>query len=81
VPPAGVFPGTELIPHADPKAYYRHRLAYPLVAPPRDVAPSEVGFVVVTLAGKAFSLEAVGMGDLDAPLAPHVVDRVTYSRP
>jgi hypothetical protein len=81
VPPAGVWPGTELIPHDDPKGYYRDRLAYPQVAPPSNTAPSEVGFVIVELEGKTIALTTWGMGTIETPLPAHVVDQASYTKP
>lgn len=80
VPPAAAWPETGLIPSADPKAYYRDRLAYPVVPISTDTAPSENGYVVVAIDGNTFHLETWCVGGPGAPLNPHLIDQVTYTR-
>jgi hypothetical protein len=81
VPPAGVWPADQLIPHGDPKGYYRDRLAYPVVAAPNDTAPSELGFVAVDVTGTSITLTTYGLGTITSPQAAHVVDTASYTKP
>jgi hypothetical protein len=76
-PPAGAWPHGQLVPSSDPKAYYRDRLAYPS---PADMVSSEVGFVLVSLSGRTFTLQALGLGSLQTPVPAHVVDELTYTK-
>ncbi len=80
VPPAAAWPETALIPSTDPKSYYRDRLAYPLVPKSTDTAPSENGYGVVSLDGNEFRLETWGVGGPGAPVNPHLIDQVSYTR-
>ncbi len=81
VPPAGVWPGDTLIPHDHEKGYYRDRLAYPVVAPPSNTAPSELGYVAVDIDDKTITITTYGFGTIETPVARHVIDQHSYTKP
>jgi len=78
LPPAGHPPSTKVVDPADPHAELRDRVAFPPLDPGALNAASEIGYLVVSVSANAITLETWGMGTVDAPIAPHVRDIVSY---
>jgi hypothetical protein len=81
LPPAGAWPETDLIAWSDPKAYYRDRLAFPVPVPQQNATESEMGYVIVRLAGSSMTLEIWGLGNHTSPHAPVLRNALSYVRP
>ncbi len=64
----------------DPDAALRDLLAYPVLAADQVLVESELGFVIVDIAGDTIGIQTWGMGTLDDPAPASIVDEVSYTR-
>jgi len=79
-PTAGNRQFHDIVPHDSKDAALRELLAFPVLGPTQDLVESELGFVIVDVAGGTITIQTWGAGTLEKPAEPVIIDEISYSR-
>ena len=79
-PTAGNANCDNVVPYQSADAALRNLMAFPALAPDQNSVDSQVGFVIVAMAGASITLQTWGLGATEIPTEPVILDEVSYSK-